>query len=222
MIAYCAPLFLFLVMTSFESQAFAEPYYPWVYAGKIALVGGCWWYFRKSCPRFSREGLGLAVLAGLVGTAVWIALATWRPEAGLDPLLSSWLPSGTAARAAFDPFQIANPLGRFAFLAVRLFGLAIVVPLMEEVFWRGFLLRYIINDRFDTVPLGTYSAGSFWGVTILFTLVHPELSAAFVWGAGINLLFYRTRNLWACIVAHSATNLALGIYILSTGSWQLW
>ena len=59
-------------------------------------------------------------------------------------------------------------------------------------------------------------------MTALFTLVHPELLAALVWGAAINLLLYRTRNLWACVAMHATTNALLGVYILATNSWELW
>ena len=101
-------------------------------------------------------------------------------------------------------------------------GLAVVVPLMEEVFWRGFLIRYLVNDDFESVPQGTYTPLSFWVVVLLFTLAHPELLAAAIWCAGINLVLYRTKNLWACIVAHAVTNLLLGVYILASGAWVLW
>lgn len=105
---------------------------------------------------------------------------------------------------------------------MRFFGLALVVPLIEEVFWRGFLLRWLIDEDFEQVPIGAYTFGSFAAVTLLFALVHPEILAAIAWGALANGVLYLTKNLWATIAMHMTTNLLLGLYVLQTREWFLW
>ena len=105
---------------------------------------------------------------------------------------------------------------------VQLCELVIVVPKIEGVFWRSYLMRYLVSNEFETVAVKHYTPLSFAVVTIVFTLAHPELLAAAIWCAGINLLLYRTKNLWARIVAHAVTNLLLGIYVLATETWELW
>jgi len=218
---YALPFALFMVMSAAESWEPLKPFYPVVYTLKIAIVLAAWCYYRGRYPAYSNNGMLWGVIAGVIGVVVWIALWSLNLEAAIADLLPSWLYSGE--RAGYDPFtEISNTSAAWAFIAIRLCGLAIVVPLMEEVFWRGFLLRYLIDDDFESVPIGQYSLLSFSAVVLLFTLAHPELLAAAVWCAGINLLLYRTKNLWACIVAHAVTNLLLGIYILATGSWSLW
>jgi CAAX prenyl protease-like protein len=80
----------------------------------------------------------------------------------------------------------------------------------------------LIDERFSRVPMGTFTFFSFAVVTLLFAVVHPEILAAIVWGAGINGLLYQTRNLWACVVGHGVTNFLLGVYVLQSGHWELW
>ena len=222
--AYVAPFGLFMILGLAETWSPLQPYYPWVYSVKVLAVGATWWAFRSAYPSPSRTGLGLGVAFGVVGVLVWITLSLWNPLAGLADALPEWLAGWLIPeRVGFDPSAaIEGPFGRIAFVTVRLIGLALVVPLMEEVFWRGFLLRYLIAEDFAKVPIGAYTPMSFALVTGAFVAVHPEILAALVWGAGINLLLYRTKNLWACIVAHSVTNLLLGIYVLETGTWWLW
>ena len=95
-------------------------------------------------------------------------------------------------------------------LAIRLVRLIIVVPLVEEVFWRGFLLRWFVADDFQNVPMGARSIPAFAFVTIGFMMEHgrPDWPAALVAGALFNFVAYRTRNLSSCVLAHAITNAA--------------
>ncbi|MCI0460997.1 MAG: CAAX prenyl protease-related protein [Gemmataceae bacterium] len=216
-LAYCLPFALFILLGLVESWEPLRPYYPWIYSLKIGIVAGAWWWLRTSYPGPSGARLALGALVGIVGVVLWIGLS----RLNLESALPGWLQLGK--RVGYNPFEtIASPVGQGAFIVIRLIGLALVVPLVEEVFWRGFLLRYLIRENFATVPIGTYTPGSFAVVTLLFAAAHPELLAALVWGAAINGLLYHTKNLWACVVAHAVTNLLLGLYVLTLGAWELW
>jgi hypothetical protein len=219
MSAFVAPFAAFMALAWLEAQPALRSYYPILYAVKLAVVVGLLAAFWRCYPKFSTDGLWLGIGVGAVGAAVWIALA------GVD--LARWLPDPWRARlvgsrVGFDPDEIARAEIRTAIVALRLCGLALVVPVMEEIFWRGFLLRFLVREPFQSVSIGTYTVGSFVGVVALFTLAHTEWLAAAVWCAGVNLLLYRTHNLWSCIVAHAATNALLGAYILSAKQWHLW
>ena len=98
----------------------------------------------------------------------------------------------------------------------------VVVAVMEEVFWRGFLLRWIIKQDFLNVSFGTFTWVSFAVTSILFAVEHNRWFAGLLAGVIYNLWFYRTRSIYACIVAHGVTNLALGLYVLYTGDWSFW
>jgi CAAX prenyl protease-like protein len=126
-------------------------------------------------------------------------------------------------RIAFDPATITQPAGRYGFLAVRFLGLVLVVPLVEELFWRSFLMRWIINPDFERVPVGQVTWAAALVTSGLFALAHPaEWPAAFLTGMAWAGLLYRTKSLFACFLSHLVANLALGIYIVATGSWRFW
>lgn len=102
--------------------------------------------------------------------------------------------------------------------------MVVVVPLVEEFFWRGFLLRFLIKDEFHTVPFGMFSWKSFSIVSVAFCFEHQmaDWPGALVTSVLYNLVACRTKSLAACVVAHAATNLGLGIYILRTGQFGFW
>lgn len=218
--AYVLPFAVFMLLTWAEGTPALAEYYPFVYTAKVAVVAGlCWWYLGRY-PRFSTAGFGLAAVAGVIGVVLWVVLAAIPIQSLLPEPLHSWV-GGT--RAAYRPLEAisSRPLA-WLFLAIRFAGLALVVPVMEEVFWRGFLLRYLMDEDFTRVPIGKVTANSVAIVTVLFTLTHPEVLAAVVWGAGIHYVYWKTANLWACVLTHSVTNLLLGVYIVITGQWNLW
>lgn len=160
-------------------------------------------------------GRGVAWLAALA--AGLLALGLW--------LLPTALPGVAPRTAGFDPTPFSDsPLLYWLTIAARFARLVIIVPLVEEIFWRGFLMRYLIREDFSTIPLGTYSRLSFFGVAGLFMFVHsmPDWPAAFLTGIIYNGLLVRTKSLGACVVAHAVTNLGLGIYIMVTRQWGFW
>jgi hypothetical protein len=157
------------------------------------------------------EGRAFALAATAAGIVV---LVLWILPEGLYPLLG--------ARAPFDPFR-ALPRGQaFVWIGVRLLGAAVVVPFVEEFFWRGFLIRWLVRSDFRTVPLGTFTWYSFLATVLLFAVEHDRWLAGLIAGVVYNLLYYRTRSLKACILAHGVTNLGLGVYVLATARWGLW
>ncbi|MBA3272456.1 MAG: CAAX prenyl protease-related protein [Chthoniobacterales bacterium] len=118
----------------------------------------------------------------------------------------------------------AQPQLYWPTVVMRFLRLVVVVPIVEEVFWRGFLLRYLINERFARVPIGTFSWFSFLAVTVGFMLVHStaDWPAAAITGALYNLVAYKAKSLTSCILAHAATNLLLGLWIMQTRQWGFW
>ena len=95
---------------------------------------------------------------------------------------------------------------------------------MEEIFWRAFLLRFVIDEHFEQVPFGKFSWLSFAIVTVAFTFSHsrPDWLAAFVCGMLYNVVAFRSRSLASCILAHATTNLLLGLWIMQTPPMGFW
>jgi CAAX prenyl protease-like protein len=162
--------------------------------------------------QFSRPAKPVfTVLIALLVLVIWVAPQEFL---GAAPRLDGFNP---------EVFK-ENPAFYSATLIFRFLRLVVAVPLLEEIFWRGFLLRDLISQDFTKVPLGTFSPLSFLVVTLLFGLAHfgPDFWPAILTGALYNLVAYRTRSLSACVLAHAVTNLVLGLYIMKTKQWGFW
>jgi hypothetical protein len=165
--------------------------------------------------------IGFGLVTGTVGIALWIGLSHLHLEQYIAGYLPSWLQP--SERVGFNPWeQLDGGLAIAAFLAVRIIGIALVVPLAEELFWRGFLLRWTIDPDWEKVPVGAFSWQSCLTVTALFTLAHPEWLPAASYCLLLNGLLYWKKDLWQCIVAHAVSNLLLVFYVLATDNWWLW
>ena len=146
-----------------------------------------------------------------------------RDLLGEVPLLG-WLFS-QGAREAFNPFEELkdNPTWMWTFLGIRFWGLVIIIPFVEEFFLRGFLMRYIDSPDWDQEPIGKLTRLSAIGVVVYALLTHPaEPLAAVVWFSMVTWLYLRTKSIWNCVIAHAITNLLLGLYVMKTGTWELW
>ena len=198
----------------FAGHAFwmvAEPRY-WVCPLQV-VVGGLLLlrYWRDYQLRLPARAW-FAIFIGVLALVIWVAPQHWL---------------GAAARLdGFNPERFGGP-GTWPYAlntGLRFVRLVIVVPLVEEIFWRGFLLRYLIDDDFTDVPIGAFSWKSFGIVTAGFMLEHnpPDWPAAILTGVLFNLVAYYTRSLSACVLTHAVTNLLLGLYVMHTGQWGFW
>ncbi len=202
---------LFLGFTFAEGQSPAN--YVWIYFAKVAVVLGVliWAKPTRRDIKFEPKLIPLGVIAGLVLFAVWVGIekAIHYPHLG--------------DRTAFNPNEkIADPALMTAFIAVRFFGLALLVPFMEELFWRSFGLRYASQTNFLDLPIGKFTLTGAGLTCAVFALAHPEWIAALIFAAAMTALVWKTKSIFACVVAHAVTNLALGIYVVTQGAWTLW
>lgn len=133
-----------------------------------------------------------------------------------------WILQNNGAPQGFNPTLIPDAATRNLMTAFRLAGAAIVVPIMEELFWRSFLIRYIIHKDFESVPVGLFTWPSFLISAVLFGLEHHYVLAGIMAGIAYNVLLYYTKSIAHCILSHTITNLLLGIYVLQTGKWHFW
>ena len=107
-------------------------------------------------------------------------------------------------------------------IGIRLFGSSVVVSIMEELFWRSFLMRYLVNPDFRSVPMGSFTWFSFLGMAVLFGLEHNRVVVGIIAELLYGLLLVWQKNLKGVIIAHGVTNFGLGIYVLVTGNWMFW
>ena len=202
-----------LVTVLFPADTQSQALEMWLYPLKILVVGGLLIFFwsqfdelKNSLVVSWKEGLSV-IGVGLLVYVLWVRM-DW-----------SWAMQGEASE--YNPFQHAGGMG-LLLAGIRLFGASVVVPVMEELFWRSFLIRWVIDNRFNVVPIGAFTIGSFAATVVLFGLEHNLWLAGMMAGAFYNVLLYRTRRLWPCILAHGLTNLVLGIHVLVTEEWQWW
>ena len=186
----------------------SEPRY-WVYPLQTLVAGGLLWRWRGSYtllrPRWW-AGVGVGVLVCLL----WIAPQQWLGQAAR---MEGYRPD------FFGQAAVDGPL-----LLLRWLRLVVVVPLAEEIFWRGWLMRYLIDHHFTTLPVGTFRRGAFLITTAGFCLEHaqPDWPAAILAGVLYGWLAVRTQSLSTCVLAHAVTNAALGAYVMATGRWGFW
>ncbi len=197
--------------------------YPLVYTAKIAATLVAIAAVFPGYRQFPFRVSPLALVVGVVGVVLWIGLCKLGLEARLLGPLGYDQIADLGRRPGFNPLaEMADrPALAYAFLAVRLFGLALVVPLIEEFFIRGFVMRFVIDADWPKVPFGTLTPIAAAAGTLLPMLMHPaELFAAAVWFTLVTWLMFKTRNIWDCVAAHAVTNGLLGAYVLATGEWQ--
>jgi CAAX prenyl protease-like protein len=156
-------------------------------------------------------GVGLMVFVLWVGPDV-ISPAWHHTLLFENPIMGH--PAGNTPPASrYDP----------VFLVFRVLVSVVAVPILEELFWRAWLMRWLINTDFEKVPLGAYTPASFWIVALLFASEHGSFwDVGLLAGIVYNILMIRTRNLWDCILAHAITNGALAAYVVLAGQWQYW
>ncbi len=108
-------------------------------------------------------------------------------------------------------------------LWLRSLRAVIVVPIVEELFWRGWLMRWMIDQDFRRVPLGAYSALSFWTVALLFASEHGAYwDVGLMAGIIFNWWMLRTKSLGDLILAHAVANACLSAYVVAAGKWEYW
>jgi hypothetical protein len=164
--------------------------------------------------RASRPASSIAI--GIAVFAIWIAPDT------LFGYRHHWLFENALTGSTVSTLAPGDQAG-FLFLTVRALGSTLLVPIVEELFWRGWLMRWLILPDFTKVALGTYTPLAFWGVALLFASEHgPYWEVGLLAGAIYNWWMLRTRNLADCMLAHAVTNGALSAYVMATGAWRYW
>ncbi|MCC7519691.1 MAG: CAAX prenyl protease-related protein [Verrucomicrobiae bacterium] len=194
----------------------------WAYPLRTIVVGVLLIFWRRTYADLRPNWHGSGVLAGLAVLLLWI---------GLDPvdqifrtaLRSFGLLAGDGA-GAWTPQELRNrsEAGFWTWAVFRIFGSSVVVAVIEELFWRGFLMRWIINADFRKVPLGAFTWKSFLVTALLFGFEHDRVVAGFAAGVVYGALLCWRKNLFLCILAHGLTNFLLGLWVLQYGDWQFW
>jgi CAAX prenyl protease-like protein len=202
--------------------------YSIVYTAKIGLTLAAMTLVLPGYRQFRQRPGTLAVVVGLVGICVWIGLCATSDYCGLTRVLNEAMAKVNLykPRPAYRPFVdlAATSAWAWAFLGIRFFGLAAIVPVIEEFFLRGFLMRIVMEADWWKVPFGAVNRAAVLVALAWPLLTHQpgEYLAGVAWFGMVTWLMVRTRNPWDCVAAHAVTNLLLGIYVVVWGKWELW
>jgi uncharacterized protein len=186
----------------------------WLYGAQLALAAALLLALRRDYGELAVQlrpqgrHAWAAVAAGLAVFAAWVTLdAPWmlfgRADAVFDP---------TDAQGRIDPTMAA----------LRVVGTVFVAPVVEGLFWRSFLMRWIDDATFDRVAPNAITGKAVVLSTFLFVLMHPQWLAAALAGLAYAWLYIASGRLWTAILAHAVTNAALAAWALATRQWQLW
>ena len=204
-------------------QAINPQAYQWLVVLRVLAMSAVVLTFASALRRMfplQMDHWGLVVV--ILGAVLWIGICHLQLERSLFGLLGAgdWLPD----RDGVNPWQVYPDAGqRFWFLVSRFSLLAVCVPVAEELFLRGFVMRAVEFEAWDSTPLNRIGRTGLLVGTLYGVATHPaELFAAAVWFSLVTWLMVKTGKFWNCVLAHAVTNLLLGIYVCWFSQWHLW
>jgi CAAX prenyl protease-like protein len=211
---YVAPFLSFIAVVAIE-RWLGLPLV-WSYALRLILVSVLLALFSRPYLSFRPSAPAASIAVGIAVFLIWVGPDLLFGYRHFWPFENRLMGSPVTS---ISPELKTNVL----FLAVRILGTSLLVPVVEELFWRGWLMRWLIDQDFLSVPLGTYAPSAFWIVALLFASEHGSF-----WEVGLaagiiyNWWIIRTKNLADCILAHLVTNAILAAYVIAAGQWQYW
>ena len=187
------------------------------YLARVLLLVAVIWFFSRDVPDLRVSRPFASILLGAAVFVLWIA-----PDVLFPHYRSSWLFQNAITGTLHSSLDQSLRSDTFV-LSMRILRAAVLVPIIEELFWRAWLMRWFINSRFYEVPLGTYTLGSMWVTALLFASEHgPYWDVGLATGLIYNWWMIRTKRLGDCIVMHGVTNACLSAYVLLSGKWEYW
>lgn len=189
----------------------------------VSILALVMWGFPKVKQDFPIHVSPVAVAVGILGAGIWIALCRLNLESKLLATIG-FSPDLFGSRQAINPWDLFDSSSERNLFLVNRFSLLIVaVPLAEELFLRGFLLRYFTDPDWPEVTLDRIGRSAIGTTAVYGAMTHPaEWISAAIWFSLVTILMLRTRRFWDCVVAHAVTNGILGVYIIWAQDWRLW
>ncbi|HSZ07116.1 MAG TPA: exosortase E/protease, VPEID-CTERM system [Steroidobacteraceae bacterium] len=112
---------------------------------------------------------------------------------------------------------------RAAWIGCRAAAAIITVPIAEELAYRGFLMRRIVGEAFESVPLRTVHWRAVAASAVVFGLMHGSLwFPGIVTGLAYGAVAVKTGKIGESVAAHATTNTLVALQVLCLDQWQLW
>ena len=209
LISRVAPFVIFLVLTFCQGQFGAASAY-WFYFAKTLVAVWLIWEMRPLVPEMRWAMSWEAVIVGVGVFVMWVGLDPFYPQFKTTVI---WNP-----HLQFSD----NSILAWLMIATRTLGSTLVVPPLEEVFYRSFLYRYFAKPDFLSVPLNRFLPWSFIATAAVFGLSHFQWLAGILCGLAYQGLVWRKNRLGDAMTAHAITNFLLSLWVVWRGAWQFW
>lgn len=203
---------------------------PWRWYPKLRL---------KNIP--AAIGVGIFILIVWVGfESPWVAehapaVTTWYDRLFVDlmhPFQTRELYDiGGGVRAPYEVIEEGPHTGLHAYdpratgwllFSIHMLGTSVFIAVIEEFFYRGFLYRWMQGSPFFRIDAGILNWKMLLLISLFFSVSHFEWGAAVICGICYGLLYIKTRDIWAAIIAHGTTNFLLGLYVVFFDAYQFW
>jgi hypothetical protein len=209
---FAAYMLFIVIADGLDRLGWAADSLRWLYGVKVATVALILLIFWREYAELRRFDFTLkraatAVLVGLAVFVLWISLN------------ADWMIIGHPT--GFDPRSDDGRID-WALVGLRVAGAALVVPVMEELFWRSYLMRWIDASAFLAVNPRGLSFKALLVSSVLFAVEHNHWLAGVVAGLAYGWLYRRMASLWTVVLAHGVTNLVLGVWIVRAQQWTYW
>jgi uncharacterized protein len=221
-IARVAPFLIFIGLTFLQGQLGEASRY-WMYLAKTIVGAWMIWVMRPVVSEMRWKLSWEAVVVGVAVFAIWVGLDPFYPRLG-ELMVKLGLSKSAGEQAVWNPhlqFGEATSLA-WLFVVVRILGSSLVVPPLEEVFYRSFLYRYIAKPDFQSVSPGLFAWTPFLVTALIFGLAHHEWLAGILCGFAYQGLVIWKKRLGDAMTAHAITNLLLGLWVVWKDAWQFW
>ena len=218
------PFIVFLLLTSAKDWLGPAGGY-WIYLAKTLVGAWMLWEVRGVISEMKWAFSWEAVVVGIAVTVMWVGIDPFYP--GQDVLMYKL---GLGKDPAKNPVPEWNPFVQFGagsllawfFVVVRTAGSSLIVPPLEEVFYRSFVYRYLISPEFEKVPLNRFHPVSLAITCLIFAFTHQQWLAGILCGLAYQWLVFRKNRLGDAMTAHAITNFLLALWVVGRGDWKFW
>jgi CAAX prenyl protease-like protein len=212
---YVLPFAAFILLLALQGQTPLRPEIDLPL--RLLILAGLLFAFSRKVIDLESRHLASSALLGIAVFLIWIGPDALIPGYRDSKLFQNALTG--QLRNSIPAAALSNPIVLWS----RILRAVVLVPIIEELFWRGWLMRWLISPRFEEIKLGAYSTQAFWITAVLFATEHgPYWDVGLVTGVIYNWWMVRTRSLGDCILMHSVTNACLCGYVVATRHWEYW
>lgn len=214
-LAYVLPFAVFLLFLALQKQFSLNPAVD--YPLRVVLLSAVLIVFSRHVIDLKVSHWLTTVVLGIGVFLIWVA-----PDLAFPAYRQHWVFQnailGQIGHSAPEA-TLLSPLVLWS----RIIRAVVLVPIIEELFWRAWLMRWIVSPRFEEIQLGAYAPAAFWITAVLFASEHgPYWDVGLAAGIIYNWWMIRTRSLGDCILAHAVTNGCLCAYVVVTRQWEYW